>query len=89
VKIFTGGEAESYFKDGVVTVLITPPKGSKTYKFENVEQELRKLIPAHLGFEVRRAYRTWGDIKSTYPTWQDVKDKNETWNDVLYETMSE
>lgn len=84
VRIFTGGTAVSYFKDGMIHVLIYPPKNNKQYKFENVEQELREKIPAHLLFQVSRHYATWLEIKQEYPSWLDVKNNFATWDDVLY-----
>lgn len=83
VKIFTGGTATSYFKDGTIHVLISPPKDNKQYKFENVEQELRKKIPAHLMFQVSRNYYTWLQVRSNYPTWGDVNNSFANWEEVL------
>lgn len=84
VKIFTGGEATSYFKNSTIYVLITPPKGNKQYKFENIEQELSKKTPAHLLLHISRNYVTWGDVKAKYSTWGDVKGDCAEWNEVLY-----
>jgi lipoate-protein ligase A len=85
VKIFTGGTAVSYFKNGTIYVLITPPKDNKQYKFVNVEQELENKIPAHLQLNVARNYFSWNDIKKEYPTWGDIKDSFENWEElVLY-----
>lgn len=84
VEIFTGGTATSYFKNGTIYVLISPPKNNKQYKFDNVEQELRKKIPAHLKFSVATNYFTWGDIQKANATWNDVLNNNTDWNDVLY-----
>lgn len=83
VKIFTGGNANSWFKDGTIYVEITPPPENKQYKFENVEQELKHKIPAHLGFQVSRNYYTWGETQNKYATWQDVLDEFGTWEEVL------
>lgn len=83
VSIFTGGIAVSYFKDNTVNVLIYPPAGSKQFKFENVEQELRKKIPAHLQFNVERNYYTWSQIVGNHATWQDVKSSFANWEEVL------
>jgi hypothetical protein len=83
VSIFTGGTAVSYFKDSTIHVLIYPPKNNKQYKFENVEQELIKKKPAHLGFKVERGYITWLEINQKFSTWQDVKNAFNTWEDVL------
>ena len=83
VSIFTGGAAVSYFKDSTIYVLISPPKNNKQYKFENVEQELRKKIPAHLNFKVDRNYYTWLQMKESNPTWDDLKTKFKTWEEVL------
>lgn len=89
VNAFTGGTANSWVEDGVLYVEITPPPNNKQYKFANVEQELRKKIPAHLGFDISRNYFTWQEIFSSHPTWQDVKDGFDTWNDVyLYVPFS-
>lgn len=89
VKTFTGGTANSWIKDSVLYVEITPPKDNKQYKFANVEQELFAKIPAHLGFQVSRNYYEWGEIKKNYATWQDVKDSFNIWTDVCIFTPFE
>lgn len=86
VQIFTGGTASSYFKDGIIHVLIYPPKDNKQYKFENVEQELRNKIPAHLMFQVDRNYYTWLQTHDNYPTWGDVNNNFSSWEEVLLAT---
>jgi hypothetical protein len=83
VNIFTGGTAKSYFENGTIHVLISPPKGNKQYKFENVEQELSKKIPAHLKLKVDRNYYTWSQTKENNATWGDVKNSFDTWEEVL------
>lgn len=82
VKIFTGGEAVSYFKNGTIHVLISPPKNNKQYKFANVEQELSRKVPAHLMLNVSRSYNTWGQVNDG-STWDDVAKKHTNWEDVL------
>lgn len=82
VNAFTGGTANSWVKDGVLYVEITPPPENKQFKFPNVEQELSLKVPAHLGFIVRRNYLEWQEIKKNYSTWGDIKDHFETWEDV-------
>lgn len=86
VKIFTGGSAISYFKNGTIYIMISPPENNKQYKFENVEQELRYRIPAHLSINVERNYYSWLQTKSNYSTWGDVKNAFDTWEDVLLKT---
>lgn len=88
VQIFTGGTATSYFKDSTIYVSILPPKNNKQYKFENVEQELRNKIPAHLMFQVSRDYYDWLQIKNNESTWGDVKSKFENWEEVLLNTQT-
>jgi hypothetical protein len=83
VKTFTGGTANSWVKNSILYVEITPPLGNKQYIFSNVEQELAKKIPAHLGFQVSRNYYEWSEVQDSYSTWQDVKDNVEKWNDVF------
>lgn len=83
VKIFTGGTANSWFKNDTLYVEITPPPENKQYKFENVEQELSHKVPAHLGFQVARNYYTWGEIQNKCETWQDVLNNFGTWEEVL------
>ena len=82
VNTFTGGTANAWVENGVLYVEITPPRDNKQYIFKNVEQELKKKVPAHLGFQVKRNYFTWNDIANAYATWQDVSDNFNTWNDV-------
>lgn len=80
VNAFTGGTANSWVEDGVLYVEITPPPENKAFRFENVEQELSKKIPAHMGFQVSRNYYEWGDLK-TSGTWESVRDLG-TWQEV-------
>ena len=82
VKTFTGGVANSYIRDSVLYVEITPPPDNKQYKFANVEQELRLKIPTHLGLQVSRNYYDWNEVKKNHSTWQAVKDDFGTWNEV-------
>lgn len=74
VNAFTGGTANSWVANSCLYVEITPPPNNKSYRFENVEQELRKKVPAHLGFKVSRNYFTWGDIYTNFNDWQAVND---------------
>ena len=83
VKTFTGGTANSWVEDSILYVEITPPPTNKQYIFANVEQELAKKIPAHLGFKVSRNYYDWKDVSRSNATWQDVKDNYDTWVDVF------
>lgn len=83
VKTFTGGTANSWIENSTLYIEITPPPENKSFKFANVEQELSRKVPAHLGFNVSRSYREWVDVVNTYATWQDVKETFETWNDVF------
>lgn len=83
VNTFTGGSANSWIKDSILYVEVTPSPTNKQYRFENVEQELAKKVPAHLGFNVKRNYYTWGEIEVTHPTWGDVESAFDKWEDVL------
>lgn len=83
VNTFTGGTANSWIKDSTLYVEITPPPKNKQYRFENVEQELAKKVPAHLGFKVSRNYYTWEETKNKFTTWNDVKSSFDKWEDVL------
>ena len=80
VKTFTGGTAISWVENSVLYVEITPPPNNKQFVFENVEQELRYRIPAHLNFNIYRNYATWGDIKNNFNTWDDVQIELGTWD---------
>lgn len=84
VNAFTGGSATSYIKDSVLYVVITPPPGNKEYKFANVEQELSRKVPAHLGLVIERNYEEW-DNYDNEATWGDMLPniEGETWEDVL------
>lgn len=83
VKTFTGGTANSWVKDSVLYVEITPPHNNKQYRFENVEQELANKVPAHLGFKISRNYYTWGETKNNFTTWSDLNNAFDKWDDVL------
>lgn len=85
VNVFTGGTANSWVKDSILYVEIIPPPDNKQYQFANVEQELSKKVPAHLGFKVSRNYYEWGEIQTGLhlETWGDVNDYFDKWEDVL------
>lgn len=83
VGTFTGGTANSWVKDSVLYVEVTPPPDNKQYQFKNVEQELAKKVPSHLGFKVERNYYTWEEIENSYATWGDVESAFGKWEDVL------
>ena len=86
VNAFTGGKANSWIENSVLYVEITPPPNNKQFKFANVEQELSKKVPAHLGFSVTRNYSEWRELQASYSTWQDIKDGFDTWGDVYLYT---
>lgn len=88
VNVFTGGTADSWVEDSVLYVEITPPPNNKQYQFANVEQELRKKLPAHLGFNVRRNYFTWNEVNETFDNWNNVNETLSTWNDVYLYVLS-
>lgn len=83
VSTFTGGTANSWIKDGTLYVEITPPPNNKQYRFENVEHELAKKIPSHLGFKISRNYYTWEETKNKYSTWDELNSAFDKWDDVL------
>ena len=90
VNAFTGGSATSWIENSKLYVVITPPPDNKQYKFANVEQELKKKIPAHLGLKVSRNYYTWGQANAKYSTWGDLKAAVDTWEDIyLYVPFSQ
>lgn len=84
VSAFTNGKAVSWFADSFIHVEIKPPQGNKQYVFKNVENELEKRKPAHLGLSVTRKYSTWDNIKMEFDSWDSVKDDFATWDDVFY-----
>lgn len=84
VRTFTNNDAESRFEDSTVYVEILAPANNKQYKFDNVERELRRRIPAHLDLVVTRKYATWGEIKDNFSSWKDVHDKFNSWEDVYF-----
>ena len=86
VNSFTGGEAISWVANNTLYVEITPPPNNKQYKFENVENELRNKVPAHMGLVVLRNYSEWDVVDDMCVTWQDVHDKFDTWEDALLST---
>ena len=81
VNTFTGGTARSWVENSCLYVEITPPPNNKSYKFANVEQELKNKIPAHLGFNVSRNYYDWQDVYNKQVLWQTVYDLG-TWENV-------
>lgn len=72
VSAFTNGTADPYFRDSVLHVDITPPPNNKQFKFANVERELMKKIPAHIGLSVKRDYATWGEVRNNFADWNAI-----------------
>lgn len=89
VRTFTGSNAKSWVKDSVLYVEITPPKDNKNFIFDNIEQELRNKVPAHLGFSINRNYCKWYDITDACETWDNVNTKFADWDDVKSFTVSD
>lgn len=83
VKTFTGGTARSWVANSTLYVEVTPPPDNKQYQFEDVEQEIARKIPAHLGFAIKRNYYTWGQVDEDHESWQQVLDDKQTWENVL------
>ena len=69
-----GGTAISYVENSALYVKIQPPVNNKQYKFTNVENALKPLVPAHLGLVVNRNYATWGEVKDNFASWATVSD---------------
>lgn len=82
VNVFTGGTANSWVEDGVLYVEITPPRNNKHFVIENVEQELKYRVPAHLDFQITRNYNSWGDLKNNFGTWGTVQTELGNWESV-------
>ena len=51
--------------------------------FDEVEQSVKRMIPANLILDIRLRYNTWGQVKVL--TWGDLK--NRTWKDVKEEVL--
>lgn len=83
VKTFTGGTANSWVANSTLYVEVTPPPNNKQYQFADVEQEIARKIPAHLGFVIERNYFTWGEVDEQHNDWQQVLDDKKTWENVL------
>ncbi len=81
VASFTNGTATSYVADSTLFVKIKPPPNNKQYKFANVEEALKKRIPAHLGLVISRDYATWGEIATNFDSWESVS-QMENWESV-------
>lgn len=77
-----GGVATSYIEGSTLYVKVQPPVDNKQYKFTNVENALKQVIPAHLGLVVVRDYATWGEIKENFASWAAINNL-ESWSDLL------
>lgn len=84
VNIFTQSGCRSYFRDSTIYVIIYPPSGDKTYKFENIENELWRRVPAHLNLNVSRSYATWGDVNNHHASWNTLYNEYNNWEDVYF-----
>lgn len=85
VNVFTGGSAHSWFADSCIHVEVQIPPNNKQYIFKNVENELKRRIPAHLTMEVTREFADWKFIRDNFKNWEDVKTRCATWEDVTFQ----
>lgn len=83
VSAFTNGTAESSFKNSTLTVKIKAPKNNKQYIFSDVENELKRRVPAHINLIVSRDYATWGEIKNNFASWQELSTALTDWEGVI------
>ena len=88
VKAFTGGYAECEMLLNAITVQITPPPENKNFQIEDVKQELRRRLPAHIDLLVSKKYLNWSQVETKYQTWGNVNSSCRTWGDVLLATTS-
>ena len=83
VKTFTGGSAVSWIRESVLYIEVSPPPENKDYKFENVEQEILRRIPAHLGFNITRKGRKHSEISSfTHSYLSQYKHEKIRWGNI-------
>ena len=82
VSAYTNGVATSYIEDGVLYIQIEPPPNNKQFKFTNVEETLKNLVPAHLGLVVTRNYANWCEIMANYANWNSIKQLN-NWEELM------
>lgn len=86
VEVFTEGTATSWVKNRTLYVEVTPPPDNKNFVFENLEQELKRKIPAHFGFKVKRNYFTWGQVYDLHKDEVEINDqKVKGWGRVFAE----
>ena len=84
VKTFTGGDCRTWIEDSTLFIGLLP-SGNKEYILDNLVQEIKIKLPAHLNCNILKTWQTWGDITSKYANWEAVRQIYGTWEDVLYD----
>lgn len=87
VKTFTGADCNTWIEDSTLYVRLLPPKDNKDYFIDNIIQEIKIKLPAHLGCEVTQAWQYWRNINSNYTDWDAVRTIYSNWEGVLFDSQ--
>lgn len=87
VKTFTGADCNTWVSDNTLYVRLLPPRDGKDYILDNVINEIKIKVPAHLGCNISRAWQYWADVNSKLKNWEAVQVIYGTWESVLYDNQ--
>ena len=85
VSAFTGSTCEAWIENSTLFIKLHPSRIGKEFVLDNIVQELKIKVPAHLGLEVSQAWQTWDKVTSDYDNWNAVRSIYGTWEDVLFD----
>ena len=88
VKTFTNSDCKTWIENSTLYIKLRPPKNGKEYSIDNLTQELASKVPAHLSYDISKAWQYWENVNSDHTNWQIVKQVYGTWEDVLYDQRS-
>lgn len=85
VKTFSGGDCNVWIADSVLYIRLLPSETNKDFILDNLRNEIKIKLPAHLGVDIDRAFRCWWEVDEDDPSWKNVNLYFGTWEDVLYD----
>lgn len=82
VATFTDAECVSHFSNSTLWVEVKLPPSDLTNSWPNIEAEIKRRLPAHIGLNVRRYWGSWGDIKDGFASWDALSTQCLSWEAV-------
>lgn len=85
VETFTNANCNTWIENSTLYIRVLPPKNGKDYQLGDLTKAIASKLPAHLGYDIAKAWKYWQDVNSEHISWSSVNEMYATWDDVLYD----